>query len=135
MLKSNIKTLNFLFDVLWNQQKIEAVHEIFHKNLILHTPTGETVSLEEFKKVVVEFFKAFPDIKHSILDSVSQNNKIAVRWQGQGTHTGAFLDLAPTNRFFCYEGITIFYFDKQHLITEAWIFNNFNESIAKLKVD
>ena len=41
---------------------------------------------------------AFPDMKLPLEDFVAEGDKVLVRLRVQGTHTGAFGDMAPTGR-------------------------------------
>jgi predicted ester cyclase len=44
------------------------------------------------------FYAAFPDMRHTIEDVFASGDRVAVRFVINGTHTGSFFGLPPTNR-------------------------------------
>jgi predicted ester cyclase len=68
----------------------------------------EARGLAAVKESLAKVYRAFPDIEYRIDDAVAAGGKIALRWQGRGTHRGEYLGLAPTGLEVSYDGITIF---------------------------
>jgi len=54
--------------------------------------------LESFKKYEATFIKGFPDIHLTIKDIITKGDKVWIRIEGTGTHTGEFRGLAPTGK-------------------------------------
>ena len=51
---------------------------------------------------------AFPDLRLTIADMFGADNKVAVRFEAPGTHTGEFMGIAPTGRQVTWRGIVIY---------------------------
>lgn len=56
------------------------------------------IGLEANKEFNVSLFQGFPDIKQTIEDLVAEDDKVVYRSTIQGTHTGEFLGIPPTNK-------------------------------------
>ena len=44
------------------------------------------------------FYGAFPDMRHTIEDAFATDDRVAVRFVLNGTHTGPFMGMPPTGR-------------------------------------
>lgn len=44
------------------------------------------------------FYAGFPDLRHTVEETIADGDDIAVRFTIRGTHTGAFMGLPPTGR-------------------------------------
>lgn len=66
----------------------------------LPRPGGLNV-LVAFRRMVM---KAFPDQRTEILQLMAEGDVVAARWRLEQTHTGPFLDLAPTGKRVILEG-------------------------------
>ena len=53
------------------------------------------------------FTGAFPDLRVTVVESVSDGDRAALRCRVTGTHTGGQLGFPPTNRPVDFEGVTI----------------------------
>ena len=72
-----------------------------------------------FKQFIYLLWKAFPDIKITFEDLISEGNKVAGRYNLAGTHKGEFLGLQPTDRKFKVSGMTVFSLRNKKVI-ERW---------------
>jgi predicted ester cyclase len=56
---------------------------------------------------VERFLKGLPDLKFTVDDTISENDKLVVCWTITGTHQGEFLGIPATNRKVTFSGISI----------------------------
>ena len=68
---------------------------------------GRKVDLAGHKELAAHFYAAFPDLNHIIEDTVADEEKAAVRYVLQGTHTADFMGVKPTGKRVSAEGISI----------------------------
>ena len=62
-----------------------------------------------FEEPVAGLIKAFPDIQWKIEDLIGEGSKVSIRWQWEGTFTGApFTTYAPTGKKVINDGMAIF---------------------------
>jgi len=62
---------------------------------------------------------AFPDLELTIADMFAEGNKVAVRFEGPGTHTGEFMGIAPTGRKVTWRGIVVYQIEDGK-VDHAW---------------
>lgn len=55
-------------------------------------------NIEEFKAVLREQYKGFPDVHRTIEDIVADGDKVWLRVKITGTHTGEYRGVAPTGK-------------------------------------
>jgi len=82
-----------IYAEMWNQAKPALAAEIFTQ------PEG----VERF---VSQFLISFPDLQHTLEEMIADGNRVAVRFSAQGTHTGTWLQFAPTGKSIQYSGVT-----------------------------
>jgi steroid delta-isomerase-like uncharacterized protein len=92
----------------YNSHRPEEFDSLFTEDCVLVRNGVEARGLAAVKEVLAKVYRAFPDIEYRIDDAVAAGGKIALRWQGRGTHRGEYLGLAPTGLEVSYDGITIF---------------------------
>jgi predicted ester cyclase len=87
------------FEQVWNQQREEAIDEMFAqggKAYGFPEPHSVLVGPESFKSVHRLFLGAFPDLHIAVNEIVAEGDKVAVTWTATMTHLGDSLGFAPT---------------------------------------
>ena len=126
-------TVDQLWNNMWNEKQIYLVDKLFSKKFSVYYSGGSVSSHTDFKSLLSNWFIAFPDLKHTVLDYIEQENRIVTRWSGLGTHEGIFLEIQPTFKKFIYNGITIFHLSEEGKIHEAWVANHLTDQLAELR--
>jgi steroid delta-isomerase-like uncharacterized protein len=75
------------------------------------------VSKENFKAFAVTLRGAFPDWHTTLEEMIAEDDQVAERWTGRGTHQGEFQGIAPTGRQVTVPGF-VFYRVASGKITE-----------------
>jgi predicted ester cyclase len=65
------------------------------------------MTADEFKAVVRAYRESFPDLTLTVLETVTEGDAIAYRWEITGTHRGEFEGIAPTGRRVTTSGMTM----------------------------
>jgi predicted ester cyclase len=56
------------------------------------------VGLAANKAFNASLFRGFPDIQHTIEDTIAESDKVVYRTTLKGTHTGEFMGISPTGK-------------------------------------
>ena len=111
------------FEEVWNNRREDAIDEMAAEDVVAHGLTdekGETVSGREgFKTLHRAFLSAYPDLKITVEDAITEGDKIAARCTVRATHAGEGLGVAPTNQPIEFTGLVIVKI-KDGKIVEAW---------------
>ena len=83
-----------IYEEMWNGANPPLAAELFAQ------PEG----VERF---VSQFLTSFPDLKHTVEGMIAEGDQVAVRFSVHGTHSGQWLDFAPTGRPIQYTGVTL----------------------------
>ena len=100
MAGENIALLRRWFDEVWNQGKLETIHELMAADAVGIGQAGPEVAIRgplEFQPFVEKLRAAFPDIKVIIEDGFESGDK-AVVWSATMTHRGDQLGVAATGK-------------------------------------
>lgn len=87
----------------WNQTDIEAGKRFMAEDVVLHDLDADvSVPLSPGRAGVIEmrhiFEAAMPDFTLTIDDMIAEDDKVLVRWTGEGTHTGDLMGIPATHR-------------------------------------
>jgi steroid delta-isomerase-like uncharacterized protein len=105
---------------IFNDGNLEAVSRLVTPDFIYHARGEDVTGMENFKEWVSSDRSIFPDIRFTIVDSISEFNKVATAWIVEATHTKEFRGIPATHKKFETVGVNIFHFEGKK-IKEAWI--------------
>jgi len=82
----------------YNERDLEAEADVLAPGFVAHVPAapGPLKGLEAWRRFSGPFAEAFPDLRLTVEDVVSEGEKVAARVAFRGTHRGEFQGLPPT---------------------------------------
>ncbi|WP_432032112.1 ester cyclase [Streptomyces antibioticus] len=86
-----------------------------------HDPSNEqdVIGMDAMRREADMWRGAF-DVRFTIEDQISEDDRVCTRWTFAGTHYGDFMGLPPTGREVTMTGTTVFRFDDDGKIAEGW---------------
>lgn len=110
------KTIEELFD----RGQTAFLNDISELSFVGHEPTRDrAVSLGEEKEIAAAFRAAFPDLRCSVEEVLTEGDRAVCRWRMTGTNEGPFLGIRPTGKRVTFDGITEMRFHGERL-AEEW---------------
>lgn len=105
----NKSSVRRLYEEVWNQRNLEAAKELIAPShaVQLFDAADSGVGPEAYARNVVQFVRAFPDLKFTVIDMVGESEKVVTLWNISGTHKGEFRGIAVTGKKISVDGITI----------------------------
>lgn len=101
----NKEAIAKMYEQSLNQKHMELLKDFVSSSYT--GPLGES-GPAGFEQAIAPLIKAFPDIKWHVKDIVSEDNKVVVRWELQGTHTAPFRNLTATGKTVSNDGMAIY---------------------------
>ena len=83
-----------IYEEMWNGGNPSLAVQIFAQ------PEG----VESF---VRQFLISFSDLQHTVEGMIAEGDQVAVHFSARGTHTGQWMDFAPTGKPIQYTGMTL----------------------------
>jgi predicted ester cyclase len=75
---------------------ISAIEEFFIPDCMAHLPGNpDPTDREGFRQFVAMLYTAFPDLCHTVVDQIAEDDKVATVISVKGTHEGDFLGMVP----------------------------------------
>jgi steroid delta-isomerase-like uncharacterized protein len=113
------------FEEVINQGNLEAVDVICAQcapSFVVIKGVADDASggLDGVKSLVQRFHKAFSDMEFKIEDQIAEDNKVVTRITIEGTHSGEFMGIPPTNKKFSIKGVSIWLMGEGKLV-EEWV--------------
>lgn len=103
----------------WNRGDLDAYLDLYDEGIKLHGYSPAAMD----KKVVRQFYAmimtAFSGSSLAVDEEIVDGDRVALRFTQTGTHTGAFMGLAPTGRTFAMAGQTVLHF-RDGRVVERW---------------
>jgi len=108
--KENAALAHRWFEEVWNKKRLDAIAEMADPKAVGHGQQlhDGLINLDDFGAFASHLQSAFPDLKVTIEDTITEGDRVVLRWQLHMTHTGQFLRYPPTNKQVNISGITIF---------------------------
>ena len=104
---------------VWNEQRYELLDEVYARDYQSRTPSFFGEGVDGIRNQVEAFHKAFPDGHWQTPEFAMEGHTIWVRIVGEGTHTGEFMGMPPTNKYVCMGGVVISHVEHGK-VTESW---------------
>jgi steroid delta-isomerase-like uncharacterized protein len=123
----NVATLCRWFEEVWNQGREQAIDELLAPDAVAYNLGGPGEihrGPTAFKPFWAQLRGAFPDIRFTIDDVVSERNMVAARWTARMTHQGEHLGVPATQKSLTITGM-IFLRVEGGKIHEGW--NNWDQ--------
>jgi predicted ester cyclase len=108
----------------FNEGKLVLADQLISPEAVNHDP-AEPASLrgirgpEVFKRTVMMYRAAFPDVRITVDDVIASGDKVVLRWRSEGTHRGELAGYAPTGARGSVTGISIDLW-KDGKVIESW---------------
>jgi len=110
------------FEEVWNERKTELFDDLAMANATgydMEGPGVATVGKQAFLDFHKKISSAVPDLRFQILDNIAEGDKVVIRIQVRGTHTGDQLGVPATGNRIEFGAVAIFRFEDGRL-AEAW---------------
>ena len=89
---------------LWNERRLEVANELIAANCVTHQlragepPKGAPRSPESLRQEAAAWLTGFPDLRLSLEQMVAEGDLVSARCTISGTHTGSWMEIAPTGK-------------------------------------
>jgi hypothetical protein len=109
----------------WNTGDVNLLDNIAAPNVKRIAPTAISPaanSLSEFKTVITDLRKAFPDLKVTLSETFFSENRSACRWNAKGKNTGPGV-FPATGRSIDIDGASVAQYENNKLVREEVYFD------------
>ena len=101
-------------------ENLNIIEEVCAPELVAHIPGGaQPIVREGFRQFVSLFYRAFPDLSHTVEDQVAEGDQVVSRLTVQGTHQGPFQGMTPTGKEVKFTDIMITRIEDEKIM-ELW---------------
>jgi len=121
-----------MIEEVWNAKNLDVLDELYQPDARIYLSTEVIVGSERLRD---EFIRptqeAFPDMIHTIQDIVADDDKVAMRYKGEGSHSKEFSGKSATFKTLRYEGVILFRM-REGRVSEVWNHSNWSERFEAL---
>ena len=116
------KEISRRFTELFSTGDETLAAEVLSPDVVFHGTAGdgELRGIEEMKRFVAAYRRAFPDALSTVEDQIAEGDKVVTRWRARGTHRGQLGPIAATDCEFEMNGITVERIAEGR-IAEVWV--------------
>src|SRR6266487_1720335 len=94
--EENISVSRRLVEEAFGAGNLDLVDELCTDDFVDHDPIVGEQGRESVKQTIAGYREAFPDLTFTIEDVFGADDKVVVRWKGEGTFENEFMGQAPT---------------------------------------
>lgn len=102
----------------WNNRQDRAVDALVHPD---YSVDGNDSGPEAVQANIASYVVAFPDLRLTILDIVTEGDRVAARVRFEGTHEGPFRGIPATGRHVAFEEMAFWRIEDGKLREGAFI--------------
>jgi steroid delta-isomerase-like uncharacterized protein len=109
MSEQNKNVVRRCIEEMWNKNDVSLADQLFAPNYTHHDAATPDAGRgpESEKKRLAQYRGAFPDLRMTIEDLISEGDLVMARWSARGTHRGELNGIAPTGKQFQITGVSI----------------------------
>ena len=117
----NARTARRDLNDLWSRGDLQVVEENHDPSFVWHVNGVRHAGADSYKAFVSSYREALPDLEVEVVDLVSQDDRVVVRWTARGTQSGPMprRGLEATGRRAEVDGFTLYRFQKGRVV-ELW---------------
>ena len=101
----------FMIEKMYNEGQFDLSEMFFTPGAVHHELEPIAPHLGCATPVLASFIglyrRGFPDLRVSVIDQISDGDRVVSRFKVEGTQTGPLMSIRPTGRPICVEGIRI----------------------------
>jgi steroid delta-isomerase-like uncharacterized protein len=112
----NVKSVAAFFEKVLNAGDTESLEGFAHRDVLIPEAAP---GIESLKRLLVGMRSTFASPEYKVMDTVSDGEKVVVRFSAKATHAGRYLGLPATGRRLNLWGVMMFRFDAG-AIAEFW---------------
>jgi len=121
MAQANIEASRRVIEEAFNKGNLDVFDEVCADGFVDHDPLMGDQDVEGVKRSIAGYREAFPDLTLTIEDVMACDDKVVMRWRGEGTFQNEFMGLQPTGeKGDPVQGIGIDRFDDDGKVVESW---------------
>jgi len=96
------------FEEFWNAGNPDVLTELTTEDIVFRDrDMGEHRGHGATRAFVTMYRKAFPDLRFTVEEQVTEGDRVVTRWTAQGTHRGELMGLPPTEKSATVSGMTL----------------------------
>ncbi|MEK7314657.1 MAG: ester cyclase [Candidatus Eisenbacteria bacterium] len=106
---------------IWRPGDLSTFDELHAPAFRDRSAAGRGDTRDDYRRMLQAFYAAFPDFHTDIEDLAIDESRAtaAIRWTARGTHRGAYLGVAPSERAIDFAGIEIIRVEEGRIV-ERW---------------
>jgi steroid delta-isomerase-like uncharacterized protein len=95
--QANVETVRRLYEEYLNQNRPELLASLVSEDVELHTTTEER-GIAAYATLTDRVRVAFPDLQFTLQDVIASDDRVAVRWTMDATHSGPLAGIPATGK-------------------------------------
>jgi steroid delta-isomerase-like uncharacterized protein len=112
----NAESVNAFFERILNAGDVASLESLAHRDVV--APESGP-GIEGLRRLLVEMRNTFASPEYKVMDMVSEDEKVVVRYSAKATHAGRFMGIPATGRKLKFWGVMLFRFEAG-AIAEFW---------------
>ena len=119
-------SIEMIYSSIFSRGNLEIANQFFSPSLVIEKFSGAPKSgILALQELILLWRSAFPDMEEVLLCAAITEDVTMAHFRFRGTHTGKLGELPATNRRVEMEGVDIFRFDGDRIVTWNYVEDRF----------
>jgi steroid delta-isomerase-like uncharacterized protein len=114
--QENLESVRAFFERVLNAGDVASLESFAHRDVLV---PQSAPGIQSLRRLLVEMRGAFGSPEYKVVDTVSEGEKVVVRFSAKATHAGRYMGLPASGRVLKLWGVMIFRFEAG-AIAEFW---------------
>ena len=112
----NVKVIGSFFERILNAGDMASLDSFAHRDVLV---AESAPGIEGLRRLLVEMRSTFATPEYKVIETISEGEKVVVRFSAKATHAGRFMGIPATGRKLKLWGVMIFRFEAD-AVAEFW---------------
>jgi steroid delta-isomerase-like uncharacterized protein len=106
---SDLETYADRINLAWNSHDVQKVLSFYSPEYIADDVAQASLlhGVEGLRGMLTKYWRAFPDLQFTVIDTLVQEARLTVVWVAKGTHQGPILNIPPTGHRVEVKGVSV----------------------------
>ena len=116
-LEANKARVRLYIEEAWNKGNVQIIDEMMAPDYA-RFPTGvvQPLNRDGQKQRILAFRQSFPDLVFAVKEIVAEEDRVAFHLQGEATHKGLYMGIAPTDKHVIIHAFDIVRFVEEKIV-------------------
>jgi steroid delta-isomerase-like uncharacterized protein len=124
-MKTDLATYAKAINQAWNSHDPESVLNFYSPDYV-GSDIGHSAlqrGRQGLRDMLQTYWKAFPDLRFTVTDTLTEGSRLAILWVAEGTHQGPIMNIPATGHRIQVKGMSVIYVENGLVVSGQYVWD------------